>query len=86
VSALRAMGAGETVGENAALQVATELALNLVGNRIGVIQLAASQRKPSLEVNLDRAIQQRALGPPPAIHLRAAGRDRQPAMPPPRSR
>jgi hypothetical protein len=60
VSALRAMGAGETVGENAALPVATELARNGVGDRIGVIQLAASQCKPSLEVSLDRAIRVRA--------------------------
>lgn len=72
MSALRAVGAGEAVRKDAALQITAELALDIAGNRIGVIEFTASQRKPGLEVSLDRAIQQRALGPPPAIRRRAA--------------
>lgn len=64
---MRATGAGEAVCEDAALRIPAELALDVAGDRVGVIELAASQRKPSLEVSLDRAIQQRALRPPPAI-------------------
>ena len=73
--ALRATGAGETMGENAALEVVAEVALDVAGDRVGVAR-ATSQRKPRLEMRLDRAIQQRAFGPPPAIRRHAARRGR----------
>ena len=62
--ALCATGAGEAVGEDAALEVAAELALDVAGNRAGVIAFTASQRKPGLEVRLNRAIQ-------PSLHAEA---------------
>ena len=74
--AWHAKGAGETMGENAALEVVAEVALDVAGDRVGVVARATSQRKPRLEMRLDRAIQQRAFGPPPAIRGRAARRGR----------
>lgn len=38
--ALRATGAGEAVREDAALEVATELTLDVAGNRAGVVVFA----------------------------------------------
>lgn len=35
--ALRATGAGEAVGEDAALEIAAELTLDVTGNRVGII-------------------------------------------------
>lgn len=48
VPALCATGAGEAMGEDDALELTAELALNVAGNRVGVIEFATSQRKPSL--------------------------------------
>jgi len=70
VPALPTMGPRETVGGDAAFEIATELALDVAGNRIGVVLRVAGEREPSREVGLDGAIQQRALGPPPAVRRR----------------
>jgi len=56
--------------------VVAEVALDVAGDRVGVVARATSQRKPRLEMRLDRALQQRAFGPPPAIRRHAARRGR----------
>jgi hypothetical protein len=55
VLALRAPRAGEAMREDAAFEIAAEVALDIAGDRVGVIALAMSQREPSLEVSLGRA-------------------------------
>ncbi|MEO9162183.1 MAG: hypothetical protein ABI349_07295 [Casimicrobiaceae bacterium] len=62
------------MGEDAAFQIAAELALDIAGNRVAVIAPVASQREPGREVGLHGAIEQRALGPPPVARRRAARR------------
>ena len=56
------------------LQVAAKVALDVTGNRIVVDGFVTGEREPSLEVDLDGAIQQRALWPPPTIQRRAVHR------------
>ncbi len=75
VAALPTTGAGETVGEDAALQVAAEFALDVGRHWVAVIEPVAPEREPGREVGLHGAIEQRALGPPPAVPCRAARRD-----------
>jgi hypothetical protein len=60
------------MGEDAAFERA-EVALDVTGDRVGVIAFAMSQREPKLEVSLDRAIHQRAFGSSRSA-LRAAHR------------
>ena len=74
VPALRVPRAGQAMGEDATFEIAAEVALDVAGERVGVIAFAMSQHEPSLEVTLDGAIQQRAFGPPPAIWGRVARR------------
>ena len=65
------------MGEDATFEIAAELALDVGRHRIAVDGPVAGEREPGLEVGLDGAIEQRALGPPPAVRCRAARRGRQ---------
>ena len=69
--ALPATGAGEAMSEVAAFQIAAELALDVGWHRIAIDGAVARQRQSSREVGLHGAIEQRALGPPPAVRHRA---------------
>ena len=75
VPALPAAGAGEAVGQDAALQVAAELALDVGGYRFIT---RAGQREPGREVGLHGAVQQRALGPAPPVRRSALARPETP--------
>jgi len=70
VAALPTTGAGETVGEDAALQVAAEFALDVGRHWVAVSEPIAPEREPRREVGLHGAIEQGALGPPPAVRRR----------------
>ena len=59
------------MGEDAAREVVAKLLLGVAGKRVGLIGFSAPQRKPGLEVSLDRAIGQRTLGSPLAVRQRA---------------
>ena len=74
VPALPTSGPRETVSEDAALEIAAELALDVGRHRIAIDGPVAAEREPGLKVGLHGAIEQRALGPPPAVRRRAARR------------
>jgi hypothetical protein len=59
--------AGKTGGEHAAFEVTAELPLHMRGHRFGVEVPIAGEREIGLEVALDDAVEQRALGATPAV-------------------
>jgi hypothetical protein len=76
VAARIAIDAGKTVGEDAALQVAAELALDVGGYRVSVAR--AGECEPGRQVGLHGAVEQAALRPPPPVGRRAVVRRRAP--------
>ena len=72
VTAVRAAGSGETVGEDAAFEVAAEFAF---GQCRGMAATAAVvQRQPGGEVRLDDAIENRTFGLAPVVNGRRTTR------------
>ena len=59
--------AGETVGEDAAFEVAAKFPLHIRGHRFGVEVPLAGEREIGLEMALDDAVERRALGATPAV-------------------
>jgi hypothetical protein len=55
------------MGVDAAVEIAAEFPLDLGWYRVIVSGPIAGQREPSLEVVLNRTVEQRALGSPPAV-------------------
>ena len=60
----------EAVGEDAAREVAAEFALDVGRHWVAVSEPIAPEREPRREVGLHGAIEQGALGPPPAVRRR----------------
>ncbi len=56
MSALPTAGPRETVGEDAAVEIAAELALDVDRHRIAIDGPVAGEREPGREVGLDGAI------------------------------
>jgi hypothetical protein len=72
VTAVRAAGSGETVGEDAAFEVAAEFAF---GQCRGMAATAAVvQRQPGGEVRLDDAVENCAFGLAPVVNGRRTAR------------
>ncbi len=72
VAARGAAGAAEAIGQDAALQVASQLALHVAGYRVPIALAFARQREVGLQVLLDEAIEDGLLGATTGIDSRAA--------------
>ena len=70
----RAAGTGEAVGQDAALQVASQFALHVAGYRvpIAVAVAVARQREVGLQVLLDEPVEDGLLGATTGVDSRAA--------------
>ena len=73
VTALGASGAGKTIGENPAFEIATELAFDR-GRTGGALPTVTGQFEPGGEVHLHGAIEHGTFGPATAIDGSASGR------------
>jgi hypothetical protein len=65
-------GAGEAVGQDAALQVAAQLALHVAGYRVPIALAFARQSEVGLQVLLDEAVEDSLLGVTTGVDSRAA--------------
>jgi hypothetical protein len=72
VATLGTAGAGEAVGQDAALQVASKFALHVAGYRVTIA--VASQREVGLQVLLDEAVEDGLLGATTGVDSGSASR------------
>ena len=68
----RAAGTGEAVGQDAALQVASQFALHVAGYRVPIAVAVARQREVGLQVLLDEPVEDGLLGATTGVDSRAA--------------
>jgi hypothetical protein len=69
---LGAAGPSEAVGQDAALQVASQFALHVAGYRVPIAVAFARQREVGLQVLLDDPVQARSLGMAATVRDRSA--------------
>jgi len=67
VSAAPTARTGETVGQDAAFEVATKLPLHVLRHAAAIIVALAGKFQIGLEMRLHRVVQRRALGATPAV-------------------